>query len=216
MWNNKTLQGPGFAWAVASLRRRGAAELAARHMGFFNSTPAMAPCLAAAVARMEEQDAEPFEVARFKESAAGPLAAAGDQLFWATLRPLAGLAGLVGSAFGPLPAALLSAAAYNVPQGLFRVLGTTWGYEDEAAGVGRCIGAARRATIAGKAFASVLLGLLAGALLMGFGDLYGSGGELVFLCAATGMGWLLLSPRVSPERVCVALLALSGGLSMVF
>lgn len=215
MWNNKTLQGPGFAWAMSALRAPGIAALMARHMGHFNSTPALAPCLAAAVARMEEKGAEESEVARVKDSAAGPLAAVGDQLFWSTLRPLAALAGLLGGFLGPGLAAVLVVAVYNIPQGFFRAYGAARGYGEGVKGVAACVEVARRAAMVGRPVASVFLGLLAGAVLLGFGDRHGTGGELIAIGAGAGMAWLLVSRRVSSERICVALLVLSGGLSLV-
>jgi mannose/fructose/N-acetylgalactosamine-specific phosphotransferase system component IID len=184
-------------------------------MGYFNSTPALAPCLAAAVARLEEDGAEESEVARLKESAAGPLAAAGDQLFWATLRPLSALAGLVGSALGPGFAVVFALSFYSIPQGFFRSFSVTRGYGLGGEGVAACIGAANRFTAVGRTMASSLVGLLAGALMLGFGDRYGAGGELITIGAVAGMGWLLMSRRVAPERICVALLALSGLLSLL-
>lgn len=215
MWNNKTLQGPGFAWAVSASRTPGIAALMARHMGYFNATPALAPCLAAAVVRMEEKGAGESQIAKVKESAAGPLAAVGDQLFWSTLRPLAALAGLVGSFLGPVVAAILVVSVYNVPQGFFRVYGAVRGYGEGVRGVTACVQVARRFTVAGRPAAAVLLGFLAGAVLLGFGDRYGTGGELITVGAGAGMAWLLMSCRVSSEQICVAILVLSGVLSLV-
>jgi len=144
-------QGPGFAFAlVPALRRLHSDALEqgralARHMGFFGTHPVLSGYVLGVVARLEERRAqgEPIDDARIEEakrSLASPLAALGDPLFWVTLRPLAGLAGILGLALLPLAGPigpdlrvlvcpLLALLTYNAVALNYRVAGVTRGYE---------------------------------------------------------------------------------------
>jgi PTS system mannose-specific IID component len=144
-------QGPGFAFAlVPAMRRLHADALArgralARHMGFFGTHPVLAGYVLGVVARLEERRArgEPIDDVRIEEvkrSLASPLAALGDPLFWVTLRPLAGLAGILGLALVPLAGTLgpdlrvlvcpfLALLTYNAVALNYRLAGVTRGYE---------------------------------------------------------------------------------------
>jgi len=106
-------QGPGFAFALLPVIRRlysSASERGralARHMGFFGTHPVLAGYVLGLTARLEERRARgtPIDDAQIevaKRSLASPLAALGDPLFWVTLRPLAGLAGILAMALLPL------------------------------------------------------------------------------------------------------------------
>jgi mannose/fructose/N-acetylgalactosamine-specific phosphotransferase system component IID len=143
-------QGPGFAFALLPVIRRlyaGSEERAralGRHLGFFGTHPILAGYVLGVVARLEERRArgEPVdegEIEHAKRALASPLAALGDPLFWVTLRPLAGLVGILGMALLPLadPAGpdlrvlicpLLSLLTYNAVALPFRVAGVPRGY----------------------------------------------------------------------------------------
>lgn len=106
-------QGPGFAFALLPAIRRlysGARErgiVLARHMGFFGTHPVLAGYVLGVAARLEERRAQGVpvgdaEIADAKRALASPLAALGDPLFWVTLRPLAGLVGILGMTLFPL------------------------------------------------------------------------------------------------------------------
>jgi mannose/fructose/N-acetylgalactosamine-specific phosphotransferase system component IID len=76
-------------------------------LGYFNTHPVLAGCVLGAVARLEERRAqgEPVstdQVEALKRALASPLAALGDPLFWVTLRPLAGLLGVLGMGLFPI------------------------------------------------------------------------------------------------------------------
>ncbi len=78
-----------------------------RHLGFFNTNPVLASYVLGAAAAAELRDrtrAGPAEARELKRALSGPLGMAGDALFWAALRPLAGflgvLAALAGEAVG--------------------------------------------------------------------------------------------------------------------
>jgi len=143
-------QGPGFALALLPAIKRlhaGAAERGralARHMGFFGTHPVLSGYVLGLVARLEERRAQgaPIDDAQIetaKRSLASPLAALGDPLFWVTLRPLAGLAGILGLGLvslagvaGPdqrvLVCPLLALLTYNAVALHYRVRGVPRGY----------------------------------------------------------------------------------------
>ena len=143
-------QGPGFAFALLPVIRRlyvGAEDRGralGRHLGFFGTHPILAGYVLGMVARLEERRAhgEPVddaEIEQAKRALASPLAALGDPLFWVTLRPLAGLVGILGMALLPLAdpsgpdlrvliCPLLSLLTYNAVALPFRVAGAPRGY----------------------------------------------------------------------------------------
>jgi PTS system mannose-specific IID component len=144
-------QGPGFAFALVPAMRRLYADALeqgralARHMGFFGTHPVLSGYVLGVVARWEERRAQgqPIEDARIEEakrSLASPLAALGDPLFWVTLRPLAGLTGILGLALLPLAGPigpdlrvlicpLLALLTYNAVALKYRLVGVARGYE---------------------------------------------------------------------------------------
>src|SRR5205085_11797984 len=143
-------QGPGFAFALVPAMRRLHADARtrglalARPTGFFGTHPVLAGHVLGMVARLEERRAqgEPIDDAQIeqaKRSLASPLAALGDPLFWVTLRPLAGLAGILGLALAPLARALgpdlrvlvcplLALLTYNAVALNYRFAGVARGY----------------------------------------------------------------------------------------
>jgi mannose/fructose/N-acetylgalactosamine-specific phosphotransferase system component IID len=143
-------QGPGFAFALlpalrrlySSARERGVAL--ARHTGFFGTHPVLAGYVLGVTARLEERRAQGAaiggaEIEAAKRALASPLAALGDPLFWVTLRPLAGLVGILGMALFPLAdkvgpdlrvlvCPLLALLTYNAVALNYRVSGVRRGY----------------------------------------------------------------------------------------
>lgn len=100
-WNYRTLIGTGFAYAILPalreiFRDRPADFRAAvqRHLQIFNSHPYMAGVALGAVARLEEEAAEPVLIERFKSAVRGSLGSIGDRLIWAGWRPACALAAL--------------------------------------------------------------------------------------------------------------------------
>ena len=76
------------------------AQAMTRHLEYFNSHPYMASFILGAVIRMEEekqqqpkakQKQKEEEISALKVGMMGPVAAMGDNLFWATIRPYCGL-----------------------------------------------------------------------------------------------------------------------------
>ncbi|MBN1503703.1 MAG: PTS system mannose/fructose/sorbose family transporter subunit IID [Candidatus Eisenbacteria bacterium] len=137
-WNYETLQAPGFAHALFPVGRKLSPDrerfeqFAERHTALFNSNPVMASYVIGTAAKMEEEVAAGRsageDVTVMKNALAIPLAAAGDRFFWATLRPLAGLLGVLVAGAGGVLGALVLLALYNVYHLYYRVRGVVRGY----------------------------------------------------------------------------------------
>ena len=91
-WNFERLQGVGFFYALLpGLRKLYSQEklldVSRRYVGYFNTHVYLAPMVAGAVLKLEEEQAagtaDPtLEIDDFKEMVAAPYAAIGDALFW--------------------------------------------------------------------------------------------------------------------------------------
>lgn len=146
------MQGPGFAFAlIPSLRRLYPVKdefgrAMTRHLATFATHPILSGYVLGATARLEERraDGDPVEdgqIDSLKRSLASPLAALGDPLFWVTLRPLAGLVGVLaiailpgGGTIGPdwrvLLCPFLTLLTYNAIALRFRISGVSRGYAE--------------------------------------------------------------------------------------
>jgi PTS system mannose-specific IID component len=143
------MQGIGFLFSILPVLDRlyaGEERAAAlrRHSGYFNTHPVLAGHVLGAVARLEErrargEDVPAERIETVKRGLASPLAALGDPLFWVTLRPLAGLVGVLALGFlpgaevsGPDLRVLLCPLAvlltYNAVALPFRATGVSRGY----------------------------------------------------------------------------------------
>lgn len=146
------MQGLGFGFAmIPFLRRlyadpveRGAALR--RHLSYFATHPILAGFVVGAAARLEERRAagEPISdeaIDGAKRAMASPLAALGDPLFWVTLRPLAGLVGVIALVVLPPPGPgapdlrvllcpLFLLLTYNAVALPYRLVGVARGYRD--------------------------------------------------------------------------------------
>jgi len=213
LWNDRTLQGPGFAWTIYA--GRGGEERAARHAAGFNTTPAMAPCVIGAVARMESDGESPEAISRVRDSGASSLAAIGDQLFWGSIRPSAALAGVVTLPLGPVFSVAILLLVQGVPQFAFRVLGLVRGLSRGKTAIPEFIRIARRAFGVTRFAGAALAGLFAGAVLAGADRSYGTPGLLVALAAVPVLGWLVSFRGASPAAICITMLAVSGMLSLL-
>lgn len=145
------MQGVGFGFALLPVLRRlyvvkeDLARALTRHLSYFATHPVLSGYVLGVAARLEERRAggEPIEdgeLDAIKRSLASPLAALGDPLFWVTLRPLAGLVGVLGVAFLPgvemvgpdfrvLLCPLLVLLTYNAVALPFRLTSVARGYE---------------------------------------------------------------------------------------
>jgi len=143
------MQGPGFAFALLPVLERLYPErldlgrAIRRHLAYFATHPALAGYVLGAAARWEERRAagDPISdetIDTWKRALASPLAAMGDPFFWVTLRPLAGLVGVLAIGLIPAPlfgpdwrvllCPLLTLLTYNAFALPFRVVGTHAGY----------------------------------------------------------------------------------------
>jgi PTS system mannose-specific IID component len=133
-WNFERGLNYGFAFALSPLLKRlfpqeERSRALVRHLEYFNTQPYLASFIVGAVARMEAERAglprsrqrqKEEEISALKMGMMGPAAALGDNLFWATLRPYAGIlaVGLMyaepfRAAWLPLVVPLLFLAVYN-------------------------------------------------------------------------------------------------------
>jgi len=145
------MQGPGFAFALVPALRRlypareDFASALRRHLAYFATHPVLSGYVLGAAARLEERRAqgEPISdetIDGMKRALASPLAAMGDPMFWSTLRPVAGLLGVLAVALLPSPGAtgpdlrvllcpLFTLLTYNAVALPFRIAGASRGYE---------------------------------------------------------------------------------------
>jgi mannose/fructose/N-acetylgalactosamine-specific phosphotransferase system component IID len=137
-WNYETLQAPGFAYALFPVGRELSAggdvpqQFAERHVTLFNTNPILASYVIGTVARMEEEVAAGRltgdDVVAMKSALSVPLAAAGDRFFWATLRPFAGMVGVLVAGAAGSAGALVLLALYNIFHLYYRARGVVRGY----------------------------------------------------------------------------------------
>ena len=105
-WNFERYLNYGFAFVLMPALRKlypapeDRAQALSRHLEYFNTHPYMASFILGAVIRMEEekqglprprQKQKEEEISALKVGMMGPIAAMGDNLFWATIRPYCGL-----------------------------------------------------------------------------------------------------------------------------
>ena len=106
VWNFERYLSYGVAYALMPVLKRlypsreDLAQALVRHMEYFNTHPYMASFILGAVLRMEEekqglprarQKQKDEEISALKVGMMGPVAAMGDNLFWATIRPYCAL-----------------------------------------------------------------------------------------------------------------------------
>ncbi len=149
VWNFERYLSFGFALVLVPVLRRiypreERGEALSRHMEYFNTHPFMASFILGAVIRMEEerqqlpkakQKQKEEEISALKVGMMGPLAAIGDNFFWATLRPYCGLMAVVlvmSQAFQPKGYAwiipVLFLLVFNATHLGIRLMGFLQGY----------------------------------------------------------------------------------------
>lgn len=111
-------------------------EAMKRHIGYFNTNPYLATFTASALIRIEEESADMTSedggsewMERFKQASSSLLGNLGDRFFWAGLRPLTCLLGVLAFLLSPLYGVLTVVVLYNIPQILIRAEGVRIGYE---------------------------------------------------------------------------------------
>lgn len=129
-WNFERLQGLGFFYALLPglkklYPKNEVLAVSQRYVGYFNTHPYLAPLVAGAVLKLEEErvlnrNNENIEIDEFKELVAAPYAAIGDALFWGGLRPLAAGISLFFAVKGILWTPLIFLLLYNLVPMWFR------------------------------------------------------------------------------------------------
>lgn len=144
-WNFERLQGIGFFYSLLPGLRKlykdeKLLEVSRKYVGYFNTHIYLAPMVAGAVLKLEEDQASgiadpALEVDDFKEMVAAPYAAIGDALFWGGLRPLAAGITLFFAIKGILWAPLIFVLIYNLVPTWFRTVFFVRGYRQGMASV---------------------------------------------------------------------------------
>lgn len=130
-WNFERLQGIGFFYALLPglkklYSKNEVLSVSRRYVGYFNTHPYLAPLVAGAVLKLEEervldQTNENIGIDEFKELVAAPYAAIGDALFWGGLRPLIAGIALFFAVKGILWAPIIFLLLYNLVPLWFRI-----------------------------------------------------------------------------------------------
>jgi PTS system mannose-specific IID component len=136
-WSFRSMQQLGFFFVLAPHLARRAPDPGAalrREMAFFNTHPVMSCYLAGVVARLEQEGRGEAALAA-RAALMGPLGAVGDSFFWATLRPLAVLAGAAVALMNLWAGAAVLLLAWNVPALWTRwiLIGAGWDHADDPA-----------------------------------------------------------------------------------
>jgi mannose/fructose/N-acetylgalactosamine-specific phosphotransferase system component IID len=185
-----------------------------RHLEYFNTHPYMASFVLGAIIRMEEQKQKEEEISALKVGMMGPVAAMGDNLFWATVRPYCGLLAVtlvlsrafqVRGQYWVIP--LLFLIVYNVAHLGIRLTGFIQGYRkgDQVVLTLRKYGF--QESIRGLKFASiVLLGVLI--VFVNLSELEKEIGlfvlKLTFFTAIVGLFTFALHRKISPSQLFYA------------
>lgn len=242
------MQGLGFGFAMIPFLRRLYADPAERgealrrHLAYFATHPLLAGFVLGTAARLEERRAagEPISDAAIdgaKRAMATPLAGLGDPLFWVTLRPLAGLLGVIALLVLPPPASgapdlrvllcpLFLLLTYNAVALPYRLAGVARGYRegDRPAALLRSLQLSERNAILERvgafafgaflAFAALRQGSVGAAARSGAAD-GGAAWALMLTPVALGAAVGLIGRRAAPGRpVEIALVALLAGCVM--
>ncbi len=145
-WNFRGMQNMGFAFAMGPvikalyLANKERAQALKRHIEFFNTHPYCTAIILGVVAQMEEDGRQHHtlsgeDISRIKTGMMGPLAALGDTVFWASLKPalaLGAVALVLTSRQQALWQDLMGVGVffvlYSIPHLSLRLGGVFWGY----------------------------------------------------------------------------------------
>lgn len=138
-FNYEKMQALGFAYSMMPVIKKyyktdeERAKALQRHMGFFNTTPAMSPFIMGISSAMEKKNAEEGNVEDssingIKVGLMGPLAGVGDSFFWGTFRVIAAGIGIQFAQQGSILGALLFLLLFNIPHLAIRYFGIHLGF----------------------------------------------------------------------------------------
>ncbi len=142
-WNYERMQNIGFLTALlpalphVTRDSREQRRIAGRHLEYFNTQPYFASFIIGNTISQERSRLEyglpgEEEIKKAKINMMGPFAALGDSLFWATLKPFAGLVAVfLVLVYQMKTAPLVFLILYNVPHLFTRWWGLKKGYEQQ-------------------------------------------------------------------------------------
>jgi len=223
-WNNRTMIGGGFAFAMLPVLRRlhrgdpeGFRVALQRHSEHFIAHPYMADRELGAVCRMEEEERDPEEIRRFKLALRGPLGSLGDALIWVGWRPATVLAALVLALAGASPGTTVLSflVLYNLGHLALRVWGFRVGLE-RGSQVGdplRTVALPRQA----DRFAAVGVFLLGGLVGVALGRSWAGDSWPLLLLGVTGGIWGFWLGSLVGQRVWRwTFWGISGAIGLIF
>ena len=227
-WNYHTMLGSGFAFAMLPALERlfsddpeGLEASVERHLEHFNAHPYLSGMAVGAALRLEADGEPPELVRRFKTAVRGPLGGLGDALIWASWLPASSLTALVLIWLGApgWVAVLTFLLLYNAGHLGLRVWGFRAGLR-EGRGVAEVLRGAGlgRWTEGIRTGATVLLGLLVGAVLTAPEGLLGIGVLWPVLAVGSFLGGLFLGHRAwrPAAGAVVAAVGLLAGWGVLF
>ena len=144
-WNFERIQNIGYAYLMLPVYKKTCSSIAEfqgllkRSLGFFNTNYYMSGLLVGLLLNMEvkrfkKEGVNEEHIEAVKRNFMGPLAALGDNFFWATLRPLAALLGIAGALIQEqiwphgLWGVLIFLLVFNIPHLILRFGGLWEGY----------------------------------------------------------------------------------------
>ncbi len=229
VWNFERYLSYGVAYVLLPILKKmypvpeERAQALSRHLEYFNTHPYMASFVLGAVIRMEvekqqlpktKQKQKEEEISALKVGMMGPIAAMGDNLFWATIRPYCGLIAVtlvlshafqVKGQYWIIP--LLFLLVYNVAHVGLRLMGFIQGYRysDQVVLTLRKYGF--QEAIRGLRIASILLlGVLI--VFVNLSDLESAMGlfilKMIFFTALVGLFTFALHRKISPSQLFYA------------
>jgi PTS system mannose-specific IID component len=231
LWNFERYLSYGVTYALMPVLKKiyttpeERARAITRHMEYFNTHPYMASFVLGAVLRMEmekrllprtKQKQKEEEISALKVGMMGPIAAMGDNLFWATVRPYCGLIAValvlshafqIKGQFWIIP--LLYLVVYNLAHLGIRIMGFLQGYRlsDQVVLALHKLGS--QEAIRGLRLASILLlGVLI--VFVNLSVLEKEVGlfilKLTFFTAIVGLFTFALHRKISPSQMFYAVI----------
>lgn len=164
-WNFKGMQNIGFTHAILPgimhLAPGRVAEAIRRYLRFFNTQPYMAPTIIGVYLHLLEQGDEEA-IGKLGPTLSGTLAALGDTLFWATLKPILALLLLLSVFLDQLWGLILALTIYNAAHLWVMAWGFRLGYLHGADGA---LSMGRMLSIDMTRYLSLAIPFLSGAML---------------------------------------------------
>ncbi|NIS24269.1 hypothetical protein GWN42_16580 [candidate division KSB1 bacterium] len=140
-WNYERMLSLGYCFCMIPFAKKciktneEQAHFLTRNLQFFNTHPYMANRIIGAALKMEEQAIQSknltdTQIDRIKKRLSESLAAVGDEMFWAQLKPICAILGILLSLYFGLVGLVGFLVIYNVPHLLVRIRGFSVGYRE--------------------------------------------------------------------------------------